>query len=54
MRIVFVTIYDDPMVMERAFAVGAGGFVRKLAAGDELLPAVHSALRGGLGVRAKR
>jgi DNA-binding NarL/FixJ family response regulator len=43
-RIVFVTIHDDPMIVERAFAAGAVGFVRKLAAGDELLSAVHSAL----------
>jgi DNA-binding NarL/FixJ family response regulator len=43
-RIVFVTVHDDPVVMERAFAVGAVGYVRKLAAGDDLLPAVRSAL----------
>jgi DNA-binding NarL/FixJ family response regulator len=52
-RIVFVTIHDDPMIMERAFAAGAVGFVRKVAAGDELLPAVHSALRGRPGAKEK-
>jgi DNA-binding NarL/FixJ family response regulator len=53
-RVVFVTIYDDPMVVERAFAVGAGGFVRKLAAGDELLPAVHRALGAEHDVRMRK
>jgi DNA-binding NarL/FixJ family response regulator len=43
-RIVFVTVHDDLMVMERALATGAAGYVRKLTAGDELLPAVHRAL----------
>ena len=52
-RIVFVTIHDDPMIVERAFAAGAVGFVRKLAAGDELVPAVHSALGDGSRVRVK-
>jgi len=52
-RIVFVTIHDDPMIVERAFAAGGVGFVRKLAAGDELVPAVHSALGDGSRVRAK-
>ena len=45
-RIVFVTIHGDPIVRERALATGALGYVQKLVAGDELLPAVRAALRG--------
>jgi DNA-binding NarL/FixJ family response regulator len=45
-RIIFVTVHSDPLLVERGLAAGAMGYVLKLAAGDELLPAVHSALRG--------
>jgi DNA-binding NarL/FixJ family response regulator len=45
-RIVFVTVHSDPSLVERSFATGALGYVVKPAAGDELIPAVHSALRG--------
>jgi DNA-binding NarL/FixJ family response regulator len=45
-RIVFVTVLCDPMVVERSFETGALGYVLKRVAGDELIPAVRSALRG--------
>ena len=45
-RIVFVTVYRDPAVVERGLATGALGYVAKAAAGDELLPAVRAAARG--------
>lgn len=45
-RIVFVTVHSEPILVERSFATGALGYVLKCLAGDELLPAVHSALRG--------
>ena len=45
-RIIFVTVHNDPLLLERGLAAGAMGYVLKLAAGDELIPAVHSALRG--------
>ena len=45
-RIVFVTVHCEPNVMERGFETGAMGYVLKRAAGDELIPAVRSALRG--------
>ena len=45
-RIVLVTVHNDPELLERGLAAGAMGYVLKLAAGDELIPAVHSALRG--------
>jgi DNA-binding NarL/FixJ family response regulator len=45
-RIIFVTVHSDPLLVERGLAAGAMGYVLKLAAGEELLPAVHSVLRG--------
>jgi DNA-binding NarL/FixJ family response regulator len=45
-RIVFVTVHADPCLVDRSFATGALGYVSKLAAGDELIPAVRAALRG--------
>jgi DNA-binding NarL/FixJ family response regulator len=45
-RIIFVTVYDDASVMKRGLATGALGYVLKLTAGDELVPAVCAALRG--------
>jgi DNA-binding NarL/FixJ family response regulator len=45
-RIVFVTMHGEPAVVERGLATGALGYVLKLAAGEELVPAVHAALEG--------
>ena len=45
-RIVLVTVHTDPLLAERGLAVGALGYVLKHKAGDELVPAVRSALRG--------
>ena len=45
-RIVFVTVHNDPVLVERGLETGALGYVVKSTAGDELLPAVRSALRG--------
>jgi DNA-binding NarL/FixJ family response regulator len=45
-RIVFVTVHGDPALVERSLSTGAQGYVLKRAAGDELIPAVYSALRG--------
>lgn len=45
-RIVFVTVHCDPVMIARALAAGAFGYVLKVAAGDELVPAVRAALRG--------
>ena len=41
-----MTVHDDPILVERGFAAGVLGYVLKRTAGDELVPAVHSALRG--------
>jgi DNA-binding NarL/FixJ family response regulator len=45
-RIVFVTVHGEPAMVQRAFDLGALGYVLKLAAGDDLLPAVRAAMRG--------
>jgi len=45
-RIVFMTVHGDPLMVERALATGALGYVVKVVAGDDLLPAVRAALRG--------
>lgn len=50
-RIVFVTVHDDPSLVERGLAAGGLGYVLKYAAGDELVPAVHAALHGGPGAQ---
>jgi DNA-binding NarL/FixJ family response regulator len=45
-RIVFITVHDDPAIVTQCLAAGALGYVLKLAAGEELVAAVHAALRG--------
>jgi DNA-binding NarL/FixJ family response regulator len=45
-RIVLVTVHCEPVLVERGLAAGALGYVLKRMAGDELVPAVRSALRG--------
>ena len=45
-RIVFVTVHDDALMVERGMAAGAMGYVLKLVAGEDLVPAVRAALRG--------
>src|SRR5262245_57066307 len=45
-RIIFVSVHGDSLLVERGLATGALGYVLKVAAGDDLIPAVHAALRG--------
>jgi DNA-binding NarL/FixJ family response regulator len=45
-RVVFVTVESHPEVVRRGLEMGALGFVLKLAAGEDLVAAVESALRG--------
>jgi DNA-binding NarL/FixJ family response regulator len=45
-RIVFVTVHNDAKLVQKGLATGALGYVLKLTAGEELVPAVHAALRG--------
>jgi DNA-binding NarL/FixJ family response regulator len=45
-RIVFVTVHNDVELVQKGLATGALGYVLKLIAGEELIPAIHAALRG--------
>ena len=45
-RIVLVTVHSEPLLVQRGLEAGALGYVLKDSAGDELLTAVHAALRG--------
>ena len=45
-RIVFVTVHNDAELVQKGLATGALGYVLKLTAGEELVPAVHAAPRG--------
>lgn len=47
-RIVFATIHADWALLRRGLAVGAFGYVLKVRAGQELIPAIRSALRNEL------
>jgi DNA-binding NarL/FixJ family response regulator len=44
--IVIVSVQTDIGTVERVMAMGVRGYVSKLEAGDELVDAVHAALRG--------
>lgn len=44
--IVFISVHDDPAVVERGLQTGALGYVLKNSAGEELPLAVRAALRG--------
>jgi len=45
-RIVFISVHDEPALVNRAYEVGALAYVRKFTAGDALIPAIHGAVRG--------
>jgi DNA-binding NarL/FixJ family response regulator len=45
-RIVFVTVHDEPAIVQRSLDIGALGYVLKLWAADDLVPAVWAAMRG--------
>lgn len=45
-RIVFVTIHSDPSLIQKGYSAGALGYVLKISAGEDLIPAVHAALKG--------
>jgi DNA-binding NarL/FixJ family response regulator len=45
-RVVFLTMHPDVTYMTRALEAGAAGYVLKHAASDELIKALHGALRG--------
>ena len=45
-RVIFVSVHADPVMVERGLQTGASGYVLKVAAGEDLIPAVRSAVRG--------
>jgi DNA-binding NarL/FixJ family response regulator len=47
-RIVFATVHADHAMLRRSLAAGAFGYVLKVRAGDDLVPAIRAALRGEL------
>ena len=44
--VLIVSLYADPYYVRGAMRAGASGYVRKEAAGDELVPALRSVLSG--------
>ena len=47
-RIVFATVHADRTMLRRGLAVGALGYVLKVRAGDDIVPAIRAALKGEL------
>ena len=47
-RIVFATVHADRTMLRSGIAAGAFGYVLKVRAGDDLVPAIRAALRGEL------
>jgi DNA-binding NarL/FixJ family response regulator len=45
-KIVFLTVHEDPALVETALSTGALGYVLKTSAVDDLLLAIDDALRG--------
>ena len=45
-KVVFLTVHQDPAVVNEALAAGALGYVVKPAAGDQLVNAIQEALQG--------
>ena len=45
-RVVFVSVHTEQCVVKSGMAAGGLGYVLKLAAGEDLIPAVRAALRG--------
>jgi DNA-binding NarL/FixJ family response regulator len=45
-RVVLVTIHADPALVARGYTAGALAYVLKINAAQDLVPAVHAAMRG--------
>jgi DNA-binding NarL/FixJ family response regulator len=46
LRVIVLSVYDEPAVVQECLAAGAKGFVLKRAAVNDLIPAVEAVLRG--------
>jgi DNA-binding NarL/FixJ family response regulator len=55
--VIVLTMYNEPHLVTKAIAAGIRGYVLKVDAGEELIPAVYEVLGGGRylsqGVRSK-
>jgi DNA-binding NarL/FixJ family response regulator len=47
LRVVVLSVHDEPTVVDEMFRAGVAGFVLKRAAATDLVPAVDEVLRGG-------
>jgi len=47
-KVILLTMLNDRAVVEEGISAGAKGYIFKLAAGRELVPAVYEVIRGGL------
>jgi DNA-binding NarL/FixJ family response regulator len=45
--VVVLSMHDDPGLAKAAFEAGIQGYVLKLAAGDDLIPAIRQIIAGG-------
>ena len=48
LRLIVLSVHDEPSVAAQVCQAGAAGFVLKRSAATELVPAVHEVFRGGL------
>jgi DNA-binding NarL/FixJ family response regulator len=48
LRLIVLSVHDEPTVVSLVRNAGAAGFVHKRAAAADLVPAVHEVLRGGV------
>ncbi len=46
LRVIILSVHDEPAVVQECLAAGAKGFVLKRAAVNDLIPAVEAVLRG--------
>jgi DNA-binding NarL/FixJ family response regulator len=47
LRLIVLSVYDEPLVARELMRAGAAGFVLKRGAATDLIPAVRAALAGG-------
>ena len=46
LRVIILSVHDEPAVLQECLAAGAKGFVLKRAAVNDLIPAVEAVMRG--------
>lgn len=46
LRVIILSVHDEPAVLQECLAAGAKGFVLKRAAVNDIIPAVEAVLRG--------